>query len=222
MEQEKIESAKVAEERFRWIVTYGVSGDLRFISHHDTLRLFQRALARAAIPVRYSAGFNPRPRMTIPLPRPVGIASDDEALIYETTEPAEAEAMFATLSRQMPEGLRLARLIRLDRGAAVQPAAVRYRIDPPSPPIEDLAARVEGILQADVVRVERESPKKATRQSVNIRPYIDKIVLDGGAVHVTLLITPGGTAKPAEVAAILGYGAKHVNHLIRRLEIQWK
>jgi radical SAM-linked protein len=222
MEQGKIESASKAEERFRWIVTYSVFGDLRFISHHDTLRLFQRALARAAIPVRYSEGFNPRPRTTIPLPRPVGIASDDEALIFETTGPADAEAMLAALSRQTPEGLRLLRLARLDRDTPTQPSVVRYRLEPASPPIEDLPARVQGILQSDVVRVERESPKKATRQSVNIRPYIDKIVLDGGAVDMTLFITPGGTAKPAEVAAILGYGAKHVNHLIRRLEIQWK
>jgi radical SAM-linked protein len=186
------------------------------------LRLFQRALARAAIPVRYSEGFNPRPRTTIPLPRPVGVASDDEALIFETTGPADAEAMFAALSGQMPEGLRALKLARLDRNSSLQPAVVRYRLEPASPPIEDLPAKVEGILQTDVVRVERESPKKATRQSVNIRPYIDKIVLDGGAVYMTQFITPGGTAKPAEVAAILGYGAKHVNHLIRRLEIQWK
>jgi radical SAM-linked protein len=222
MEQEKIESASKAEERFRWIVTYSVSGDLRFISHHDTLRLFQRALARAAVLVRYSAGFNPRPRITIPLPRPVGIASDDEALTFETTGPADAEAMLTALSRQMPEGLRLLKLARLDRSSPMQPTVVRYRVEPASPPIADLPARVEGILQSDVVRVERESPKKATRQSVNIRPYIDDIVLDGGAVYMTLSVTQGGAAKPAEVAAILGYGARHVNHLIRRLEIQWK
>ena len=104
----------------------------------------------------------------------------------------------------------------------MQPTVVRYRVEPAAPPIADLPARVEGILQSDVVRVERESPKKATRQSVNIRPYIEDIVLDGGAVYMTLSVTQGGAAKPAEVAAILGYGAKHVNHLIRRLEIQWK
>src|SRR3990172_12981655 len=70
--------------RYRWLFAYSIDGDLRFISHHDTLRLFRRALARADLPVRFSEGFNPHPRIMIPLPRPVGIASRAEGLVVET------------------------------------------------------------------------------------------------------------------------------------------
>ena len=67
----------------RWVFTFSVTGDLRFISHRDTLRLLQRAVARADLPVRFSEGYNPHPRIAIPLPRPVGVASDDEAVVIE-------------------------------------------------------------------------------------------------------------------------------------------
>ena len=70
--------------RHRWVFAFQVDGDLRFVSHHDMLRLFRRALARAEVPMRFSQGFNPHPRMSLPLPRPVGMASETEALMIET------------------------------------------------------------------------------------------------------------------------------------------
>ena len=69
--------------RETWAFAFSVTGDLRFISHRDTIRVFQRALARASLPVRYSEGFNPHPRLSLPLPRPVGVASEAEIIIVE-------------------------------------------------------------------------------------------------------------------------------------------
>ena len=66
--------------REKWAFEFSVTGDLRFISHRDTVRVFQRALARAALPVAYSEGFNPHPRLSLPLPRAVGVASEAELM----------------------------------------------------------------------------------------------------------------------------------------------
>ena len=62
------------------VVRFKIEGRLRFLSHVETLKLFQRACARAGLQVRYSEGFNPRPRLSLPLPRPVGVESQDELL----------------------------------------------------------------------------------------------------------------------------------------------
>jgi radical SAM-linked protein len=203
------------------MLTYSVAGDLRFISHHDTLRLFQRAFARADVPVRYTEGFNPRPRIIIPVPRPVGVASDDEALIVETDGPIDPERILQALSEQTPAELRVLGVRRLQAGERPQPARVRYRIEPAEPPIPDLASRITRLLETEVVPVQRVHVTKGTRQTVNIRPYIADLLLDDQAVLMTLIVTGSGTAKPSEVAAALGYDPGAVNHRVRRLEIQW-
>lgn len=61
-------------------VRFKVEGSLRFLSHAETLRLFQRACVRAGLALRYSEGFNPHPKLSLPLPRSVGVESDDELL----------------------------------------------------------------------------------------------------------------------------------------------
>ena len=210
------------EQRQRWVFSFSVLGDLRFLSHHDTLRLFRRALARASLPVRYSEGFNPHPRIMMPLPRPVGIASDAEAIVIETDGPIEPEDALLRLERQTPTDLRMLRVRRLEPGERLVPAMVRYRVEPADPAIADLPHRLRQLLEADVVPVERKTPKKAGTSSVDIRPYIAAIVVDHGVVEMTLRVTGSGTAKPAEVAGLLGYEASAINHRIRRLEIQWR
>ncbi len=202
--------------------TYSVSGDLRFISHHDTLRFFQRALARAAVPVRFTEGFNPRPRIMIPLPRPVGVASNHEAVVVETDGPIDPPQGLHALASQCPADLKMIGVRRLAPGEKPRPACVRYEIDPADPPIPDLPDRVRSLLEAQVVPYERVHPKKATRRTVNLRDYIADLYLVERAVVLSLKVTESGTAKPSEVAALLGYDPGAVNHLVRRLEIQWQ
>jgi len=62
-------------------VWFRIGGLLRFLSHAETLRVCQRACARAGVPVKHTMGFNPHPRLSLPLPRSVGVESDDELLV---------------------------------------------------------------------------------------------------------------------------------------------
>ncbi len=210
------------EERSRWMFRYTVSGDLRFISHHDTLRLFRRALVRAKLPVRWSEGFNPHPRITIPLPRPVGIASDAEAVVVSTDGPVEPEDAVQSLERHTPADLRMIAARNLKPGEKIEPVLVRYSVEPADSPISNLQARARDLLEADTVQVNRTNPKKARTVLVDLRPYIVDINLKGEEVEFTLRVTNNGTARPAEIAGLLGYQADAINHRIRRLEIQWR
>lgn len=210
------------DERYRWAFFYSVGGDLRFISHHDTLRMFRRAFARIALPLRFSQGFNPQPRMTIPLPRPVGVASDAEAIVVETTELIDPDDALKRLLDSTPSELRLTGVRRLETGEKLQPHTVRYRIEASDSQIEDLEDRRRRLLETKVVPVERKNPKNPGGKTVDVRPYVRAIDLIDGAVEMTLLVTKTGTAKPAEIAALLGYPANAVNHRIRRLEITWQ
>ncbi len=89
------------------LIRFKVCRDFRFLSHAETLRVFGRALVRAGIKIRYSQGFNPRPRLSLPLPRPVAVVSDDELLsVYLETSASSfgCQQTKADLSRQLPDG----------------------------------------------------------------------------------------------------------------------
>ena len=214
--------ASGAEERFRWLFAYAIDGDLRFISHHDTLRMFQRALIRAELPLRWSEGFNPHPRMTIPLPRPVGIASDAECIVVDTQSVLDPDAALARLAQHTPPGMVLKNVRRLAPGERLQPDLVRYRMEiaPLSP--EELATRILELREATSLPIERTDPKTRSARTLDLRPYLVAIEPVGTDVEFTLKVTGAGAAKPAEIAALLGFDPAAINHRIRRLEIQWQ
>ena len=215
-------AAQGRDERFRFMLTFRIDGDLRFISHLDTVRLFRRACARAGLPVRYSQGFNPQPRIVLPLPRPVGVASDADAILIETEHSIDPVDMLKRLQEQTPAGINLVQARRMMPGERLQPDRVRYRLALDEPAPEDWQERIDRILQADSLPVVRRDPKDRSTRTVDVRPYLLEMHADGAAVEFTLRITGDGTARPAELAGLLGCGARSINHKIRRLDIQWR
>ncbi len=209
-------------ERIRWMLVFSLGGDLRFISHHDTLRMFRRALARADLPLRFSEGFNPHPKVMIPLPRPVGVASRDEALVFETTRIIDSDDALHRLQEQTPYDIEVISLRRMERGEQLEPQRVRYRLDLSDAGMNDLESRVEQLLAAQAIPIERKSPKSKTARMVDIRPYLVDLRAADQRVEFTLLVTGNGTAKPAEIAGALGCDAGSINHRIERLEVQWR
>ena len=209
-------------ERYRLAFAFSVTGDVRFISHHDTLRLFRRALARAALPVRFSEGFNPHPRIMIPLPRPVGVTSEVELLVVEFEHEIDPDEALSRLQCQMPTGIRVLEVRRLGSGDRLEARSVAYRIEREPEPPEDLEDRIRGLLGSDVIVVERVDHKSGRVRSLDVRPYLAEMRLGGDAVDFVLRVTESGTARPAEIAGLLGYDQDSINHRIQRIEIQWR
>ncbi len=206
----------------RWVFSFTIDGDLRFISHRDTLRLFGRALARASLPMRYSEGFNPHPRLSIPLPRPVGVASEAGALVVEFERPIDGDQALDKLSQQIPPDLRVVSARRLEAGERLRPALVRYRFDLEGAPDAGMESRVQRLRTSTVVSLERVNPKTREKRSINVRPYIAEIHADGHAIEFTLRVTGSGGVKPAEIAGLLGFDQRRVNDSMRCLEVQWE
>src|SRR5262245_17122022 len=112
----------------RQAMDFTVEGDVRFLAHSDMLRLFARAAARAGLPVHHSAGFNPHPQISLPLPRSVGTASTAERLIIGLDEPLTPEDTQARLSAQMPAGIQITRAWEIERDKACLPVRVAYSL----------------------------------------------------------------------------------------------
>ena len=199
---------------------YAISGDLRFLSHLDTLRLFERALARAAAPVRFSEGFNPRPKMMIPLPRSVGIESADEMLVVELVGSAECAEFASRLSPHLPAGLNILSAEVVPDGDRRLPIEVRYALALSAEQRAVVSTARDRVLSSESIDVERRSPKAPARV-VDIRPFIESIDLDGDGVTWTQRITPKGTARPSEVLEALGLPAPEHIHRLRRVQVRY-
>jgi radical SAM-linked protein len=92
-----------AVQRLR--IRYAKRGRLRFTSHRDIQRAFERAIRRAAIPVAFSAGFSPHPKVSYAGAAPTGVASEAEYLEIAVTRPCEPADVRAELDAALPEGL---------------------------------------------------------------------------------------------------------------------
>lgn len=184
--------------------------------------MIARACARARLPVRHSEGFNPRPRISLPLPRPVGIASDAERMLIEFSEPIAAETITARLSEQMPTGIQIRTGRILDPDDRCYPKLVRYRVTAEEVDRELLEHNAARMLRPEPINYRRFVHKNSRHVQIDLRPYIESIDVADGHVDFCLRVTAGGSAKPAEICHELGIGSRDVNHLIRRLEIVWQ
>lgn len=211
-----------ARERHKLAFNYRIEGDLKFISHHDTLRMFRRVFARAALPVKLSQGFNPQPRMSIPLPRPVGIASNDETVVVELTKPVDPGEARCRLDEQMPVGAPMIGARTLPPGERLVPVSVVYRLELGPERPADLHARVRRLLDAEHIEVRRVSPKYREPRTIDLRAFVLEINLDDRGIEFLARVTDAGTARPAEIAGALGLAAGPINHLLRRMKIHWQ
>ncbi|MEV5887702.1 TIGR03936 family radical SAM-associated protein [Streptomyces sp. NPDC052020] len=84
---------------------YTKRGRLRFTSHRDFQRAFERALRRAEVPMAYSAGFTPHPKVSYANAAPTGTGSEAEYLEIALTEPRDPEQLRALLDQSLPAGL---------------------------------------------------------------------------------------------------------------------
>jgi radical SAM-linked protein len=84
---------------------YTKRGRLRFTSHRDFQRAFERALRRAEVPMAYSAGFTPHPKVSYANAAPTGVGSEAEYLEIALTEPRDPEQLRVLLDESLPPGL---------------------------------------------------------------------------------------------------------------------
>lgn len=179
--------------------------ELRFVSHHDLMRAFRRALRRAGIPVRMTGGFNPRPRIVLPHALEVGISSEDEYVEIELAEWMPPAEFAKRLSAALPEGLevREVRLLPPRKKGAVAVEA-HYDAVLGADDVSRASAAVDEFLAAESWPVERVD-RDGSKRSIDLRPHVAALAVEGDALRLHLRLGKPGAARPREVvAAVLG------------------
>src|SRR5271157_612658 len=92
---------------FRLRVRFCRGEELKFISHLDIIRLWVRAMRRARIPLEYTEGFSPHPRISLAVPLSVGVTAENELMDISITKVVSPHWFIDTVNRQLPDGLKV-------------------------------------------------------------------------------------------------------------------
>ena len=217
------------------VVRFGIFGWARFLSHAETLRVFQRACARAALPVKFSQGFNPHPRMSLPLPRPVGVEAEEECLTARLFDERgwdiDATAgMRERLAAQLPEGFGLRDVTLMKAGASVQPESAQYVLSLTPEALrrkgDHVRTRAEAFLALDQAIMERnpsdEAGDRRRGRQVDVRPFVKNIQCEGSDIIVAYGVSNAGTIRVEEVLQLLEVTLEDLAGPIRRRQPVWR
>ena len=184
---------------------YAKIGDARFIGHLDEARFWERVFRRAGLPLAYSHGFNPQPKIQFASALPVGVEGLDELMDVWLTEPIDPAVGTEAVRRNLPAGFRLHEMqtvpLDLPPMQSVLRAALYEAHWPEGIPSPTLAERVELVQKA--ASLPRPHPKEPGR-TYDLRPLVlDLAVLGADRLRLTLAAGPQGSARASEVIAAL-------------------
>ena len=165
-------------------IRYAKRGRLRFTSHRDFSRAFERAIFRAQVPMAYSSGFNPHPRISYAGAAPTGSASEAEYLEIALRERLDPETVKAQLVESLPDGLDVLEVVESSGGSLADLLeGSRWLVDTGADPAA-LAAAVEAFLATPEVPVERMT-KKGLRQ-FDCRGAVVSCAVEGSRLDLVL------------------------------------
>jgi len=187
------------------------------------LRVFQRACVRAGLKIQYSQGFNPRPKLSLPLPRPVGVASDDEMLclrVHKSTSPQ----VHKSISAQVPEGCELLSVNVVRANTSFQPCSATYVLTVRKEYLnEELKATIKRLLASESINLQRQIDKRNSRiKNIDVRGFLKSIELDGNSIIVECKISSAGSIRVDEILKLLELDVEKLASPIRRTNVQWK
>ncbi|MGW1678030.1 TIGR03936 family radical SAM-associated protein [Saccharopolyspora sp. NPDC002376] len=162
---------------------YAKRGRLRFTSHRDVARTFERALRRAGVPMAYSQGFSPHPKVSWAGAVPTGVSSIAEYVELQLVEQVEPAALRVELNAALPEGIDVLDAVVAQPGPLADKLDVsRWRIDLPGTDVAELRDAVTALMAADTALVERMT--KDGRRTIDARAALlsAEVQESGGAV----------------------------------------
>ena len=202
--------------RQRIRVGYRVEGDKRFLSHHDMMRLWHRALRRSRLPLRTTEGFHVRPRVSFAMARGVGIASESEWLELELSDWVNPDTVTSQLASQLPPGITLRSLKVVASSDRAIVRRIAYAVSLSTVP-EDIDRRIADFLNRDQAVVERGGATR--RRRLDIRPLVAELSRSGSRIDLMAECRSDGSLRPEELLGELGLSRDDIaRSLIMRVD----
>jgi radical SAM-linked protein len=214
--EETLESVQ-PPDRQRVRLTYEKGEAVKFISHHDEFRLWERVLRRADLPILYKQGFNPQPHMQIAAPLGVGITGVREFLDITFSPPVPVDELTARIRAKLPPGVFLHEVVEMPlKTAALQSLLIGadYTILIFAEPGEIPDSLIEERIVAFWAETEiwRERERKGQPYTYNLRPLVFEVRYEGydaaseeHRIFLRVQQRAGATGRPDEVVDALGF-----------------
>jgi radical SAM-linked protein len=201
--------------------------ELKFISHLDIMRLWQRALHRAGIPLAYTEGFSPHPRISLAAPLAVGVTSQAELMDIFCTRWVSPHFFTNAVGQQLPPGIEI---LQVHSVAPTMPSLqsqvgyAEYKVEVETEKEQhDVEAALASLLSAKSLPWHHE--RDTGTRNYDLRALIDKLWLTDwhngyGTIGMKLRCDSGGSGRPEQVAAALGFS--HYPRSIHRTKLVLK
>jgi len=199
-------------------VTFARGEEMKYITHLDLMRFWERALRRAGLPVAYSEGFTPHPQISLAAPLPVGTTSDAELMDVFLTERIAPREFLTEAAAQLPAGICVVAAEEVGLALPSVQADVRfaeYAVTVAAADVDDAARKIDAFLTASSVPWEHRRQEEV--RSYDIRALVESIdVADGSdgelRLRMRLRSDSSGSGRPEQVVAALGLPAPQRIH----------
>lgn len=182
-------------------IRFTKENELRWISHRDLARVWERLLRRAEIQLAFSQGFHPKPKISFPSALALGIEALDEVVELDVVGDFDLKDLQTRIAAQMPPGMKLLSIDRTHSKARY--IASTFSIELPAKVLEDCQVRIAELLQAESFSVERDGKQV----KCDIRQAFFSLRLVDNKLFFTLPIaSQGSSLRPAELLQSLNLG----------------
>jgi radical SAM-linked protein len=198
-------------ERYRLRLVFAKKAQIKYISHLDLAQAWERALRRANIPLAYSQGFNPRPKIQFASGLPLGATGSAEILDVVMTQPLEPPQAAAMIAPKLPPGIGLVSIEAVPTKSPTLQILLHqaeYRVTVETDLAEaELRQRLDHLLAAPEIIHTRQ--RKQQPEQFDLRPWLHELRLEslgGGDAVLHMRLTTGqhGNLRPETVLEALG------------------
>lgn len=209
------------------VVDFSVGDTLAYLSHQETLKMFQRSFIRAGLPLAFSCGFNPHPQISIPLPRSVAVQSQSERVCaaIDMDSVFDSENWMDRIQRQLPEGCHVLRIQCLEGKCSFQPYQVHYRLSLKQAVISQLHDHLNScqnqLIKNTPIQIQRYWAKKRKYKQIDISTFIKKLNVTNENIDVFCNVFASGTVRVDEIMHWLNIETKDLSQPVTRMEICW-
>jgi radical SAM-linked protein len=193
-------------------VRFSRGREIKFISHLDLMRLWQRALHRAGVALAYSEGYTPHPRISLAAPLALGVTSDAELMDVYCTRWVSPHVFNSVVGKELPPGIEILQVNNVALPLPSLQAQVRYaeyRVQVKTPKAAPAVAEaISGLLSLEHLPWQHQ--RDTGPRSYDLRPLIDDLGLLGCqdgccTIDMRLRCSSQGSGRPEQVIAALGF-----------------